>query len=53
VTVQNKVSNREARQLMEALEAGFEPRPLGIAGLALHHYLGEPWETLQTWAFRG
>src|SRR5688500_15250391 len=27
VTIQNKVSNREARQLVEALEAGFVPRP--------------------------
>ena len=53
VTVQNKVSNREARQLMQALEAGFEPRSLGIAGLALHRSLGGPWETLQVWSFRG
>jgi len=53
VTIQNKVPVREARALLEALEAGFAPRPLGIAGLALHRYLGGPWETLQTWAFRG
>jgi len=53
VTIQNKVSNREARQLAEALEQGFEPRPLGIRGLALHRYLGGPWESLQSWAFRG
>lgn len=52
VTIQNKVSNREARQLTEALEAGFAPRPLGIHGLGLHRYLGGPWETLQIWAFR-
>ena len=53
VTVQNKVTNREARQLLEALEAGFQPRPLGISGLGLHRYLGGPWETLQVWPFRG
>ncbi len=53
VTVQNKVSNREARLLLEALEAGFAPRPLGIRGLGLHRYLGGPWETLQLWPFRG
>ena len=53
VTIQNKVPNREARQLLEALEAGFQPRPLGIRGLGLHRYLGGPWETLQVWAFRG
>ena len=53
VTVQNKVSNREAQALLEALKAGFEPRPFGIRGLALHRYLGGPWETLKTWPFRG
>jgi len=52
VTIQNKVSNREARQLMEALDAGFSQRPLGVRGLGLHRYLGGPWETLQTWSFR-
>jgi hypothetical protein len=53
VTIQNKVSNREARQLIEALEQGFHPRPLAIRGLALHRYLGGPWESLQSWGFRG
>jgi hypothetical protein len=52
VTIQNKVSNREARMLVTALEAGFKPRPLGIRGLGLHRYLGGPWETLQAWSFR-
>jgi hypothetical protein len=52
VTILNKVSNREARQLMEALDAGFSQRPLGVRGLGLHRYLGGPWETLQTWSFR-
>ena len=52
VTIQNKVSNREARQLVDALEQGFVPRPLGIRGLGLHRYLGGPWETLQVWPFR-
>ena len=53
VTIQNKVPVREARQLLEALEDGFQPRPLGIRGLGLHRYLGGPWETLQAWSFRG
>ena len=52
VTIQNKVPVREAKKLIEALEADFSPRPLGIHGLALHRYLGGPWETLQTWSFR-
>ena len=53
VTIQNKVSNREARALVAALEEGFAPRPLAIRGLGLHRYLGGPWETLQVWPFRG
>ena len=53
VTIQNKVANRDARQLLEALQAGFQPRPLGISGLALHRYLGGPWDSLQAWPFRG
>lgn len=52
VTIQNKVSNREARQLLAALKAGFQPRPLGIKGLGLHRYCDGPWDTLQTWPFR-
>jgi hypothetical protein len=53
ITIQNKVAVREARRLIEALEAGFVPRPLGVRGLGLHRYLGGPWETLQVWPFRG
>ena len=52
VTIQNKVSNRDARLLLQGLEAGFATRPLGIRGLGLHRYLGGPWETLQVWPFR-
>ena len=52
ITIQNKVSNREARALVDEIEASFRPRPLGIRGLGLHRYLGGPWETLQTWPFR-
>ena len=53
VTIQNKVSNREARELRAALEPGFAPRPVAIGGLALHRYLGGPWDTLSRWSFRG
>ncbi len=52
VTIQNKVSTRQARALIDTLEAGFTPKPLGIRGLGLHRYLGGPWETLQVWPFR-
>ena len=53
VTIQNKVSNREARQLLDALRQGFQPKPLGIRGLALHRYLGGRWEWVHGWPFRG
>ena len=53
VTIQNKVSVRESRELLDALNGGFAPRPLSVRGLGLHRYLGGPWETLQVWPFRG
>ena len=53
ITVQNKVSPREARALQQRLRAGFEPRPLAIRALASWRYLGGPWEPLKTHSFRG
>ena len=53
VTIQNKVPSREARELRLSLERDFAPRPLTIAGLGLHRYMGGPWETLGSWRFRG
>ena len=52
VTIQNKVPPRVARALLELLQAGFRPKPLEISGLALHRYLGGPWETLAAYPFR-
>ena len=52
VTIQNKVQPRVARMLRQSLEGDFEPRPLRIAGLGLHRYLGGPWETLRVYPFR-
>lgn len=52
VTIQNKVKPGEARALKEELERNFQPRPLTIRELALHRYLGGPWEKLGAWAFR-
>jgi hypothetical protein len=43
VTIQNKVERRAAKLLLEQL-AGFQPRPLKIAGLASWWYRGGPWE---------
>lgn len=53
ITIQNKVEPAVARALLSELESNFEPRPLSITGLALHHYLGGPWEPAGTWSFRG
>ena len=53
VTIQNKVTSSVARSLLVALEKDFRPRPLGITGLALHRYLGGPWEALARYPFRG
>ena len=53
VTIQNKVSPKEARKLRKDLERGFQPRALAISGLGLHRYVDGPWETLGTYAFRG
>ena len=52
VTIQNKVSVGEARQVLTALQRAFEPRPLAVRGIGLHRYLGGPWETLRVWSFR-
>lgn len=53
VTIQNKVPAKVARALLEQLQKDFRPRPLEISGLALHRYLGGPWETLSACPFRG
>ena len=53
VTIQNKVQPKEARALLGKLEREFRPRPLEIAGLGLHRYLGGPWERIETYRFRG
>ena len=53
VTIQNKASPGDARRLLDQLMSGFRPRPLGIAALALHRYLGGPWQRLGRYPFRG
>ena len=53
VTIQNKVTSSVARALQIELERGFRQRPLGIAALSLHRYLGGPWEAVARYPFRG
>lgn len=52
VTIQNKVEPRVARKLLQAMRSGFEPRPIGIAGLQLVRYREGAWEPVATWRFR-
>ena len=51
VTVQNKVPAAEARALRAVLQAGFVAQPFGIAGLAVWHYRGGPWQSAGAWRF--
>jgi hypothetical protein len=53
ITIQNKVSLKEARTLKTKLELNFQPRALAIGGLGLHRYRDGPWEKLAIYAFRG
>jgi hypothetical protein len=53
ITIQNKVEPRDAKSLQAELGAGFEPRPLGIKGLASWRYMGGPWELIREHIFRG
>ena len=53
VTVQNKVSEKQARALQAELAQTLQPRDFRFAGLALHRYLGGSWQPLKRWSFRG
>ncbi len=52
VTIQNKATPADAQALLVSLERDFCPRSLAIHCLALHRYLGGPWEKIGRWAFR-
>ena len=53
VTVQNKVPRAEAKGLQAVLAADFRTQSFTFAGLALHRYMGGPWELVGRWTFRG
>ncbi|QZD89302.1 2'-5' RNA ligase family protein [Qipengyuania aurantiaca] len=53
VTIQNKVTSKEAKALQAQLSGLIEPREFAFPGLALHAYRGGPWEFLRRFAFRG
>lgn len=52
ITVQNKVSAKDARALQQQLATTFEPRPLQLRALASWRYLDGPWEKLKEHPFR-
>lgn len=53
ITIQNKVSKEEARELQAQLADKIEVRDFSFPGLELHRYLGGPWEEVRKFAFRG
>ncbi|WP_337191229.1 2'-5' RNA ligase family protein [Parapontixanthobacter aurantiacus] len=53
VTVQNKVSAKEAKALQALLAPQIEARDFAFKGFALHRYRGGPWEFAKDWSFRG
>ena len=53
VTVQNKVSAREAKALQAQLSPQLQPQDFRFAGLSLNAYCGGPWRLLKSWSFRG
>lgn len=51
LTIQNKVSSVEARQLYNQLSPTWTPLDARGSGLLLWRYLGGPWELLDTFSF--
>ncbi|MEM6907815.1 MAG: 2'-5' RNA ligase family protein [Pseudomonadota bacterium] len=53
ITIQNKVTKREARALQAQLAHRIEPRRFAFPALELHLYQGGPWELVKRQTFRG
>ncbi|MBX7495746.1 2'-5' RNA ligase family protein [Qipengyuania sp. 6B39] len=53
VTIQNKVTSKEAKALQALLEGTIQPRPFAFRGLSLFRYRGGPWEAVKSFSFRG
>jgi hypothetical protein len=53
VTVQNKVTPAQARELHAELAAGFVPERTSAVALALWRYRGGPWEPVARFPFAG
>ena len=53
VTIQNKVSGKEAKALQAALAGTIEHRAFQFTGVDLFRYRGGPWEKVKGFDFRG
>ena len=53
VTIQNKVTAKEAKALQAALAGTILPQRFTFPGLSLYRYRGGPWEFVRDFAFRG
>lgn len=53
VTIQNKVTPREANALLHELRAGFRTFTARAEGLLLWRYLGGPWKLVRRFGFAG
>ena len=53
ITIQNKVTKREARALQAALVPTITLRQFAFPALELHLYRGGPWELIKRCPFRG
>ncbi|WP_298465642.1 2'-5' RNA ligase family protein [uncultured Erythrobacter sp.] len=53
ITIQNKVTKREARALQAELAPTIEERRFIFPALELHLYKGGPWDLVKACAFRG
>jgi len=51
IVVQNKVTPEASRRLLADLERSFHVMEITAVGLDLWHYLGGPWQHLQTFSF--
>ena len=53
ITIQNKVTKKEARALQAALAPTIIPRAFAFPALELHLYQDGPWKPIKTSPFRG
>ena len=53
VTIQNKVTSKDAKALQAQLAGTIAPCEFTFPGIGLHIYRGGPWEFVRRFAFRG